>query len=489
MPSQGLQQVQKLKQSLVLAPQLRQSLKILQVPALELRSVILEELQGNPVLEELSNNDISLEDETAKQRDGDEPPEADDEPGDNGRLEFSDDFSVLRKLGEDWSEHMRQESGEIEYSSEDARRRQHFFDSLTGDTSLQESLMEQARMTESDPEILKALEYLIGSLDDKGFLTASVSDIALMAGVSLKKTQNAAALIKTLEPGGIGAADIRECLLIQLRHAGRGNRLEATIIRDHWDLLLRRRLPDIARKTGASAEEVREAVDEIRKLDPAPGRNFSDDANRVIEPDVTVERDDNGEWNIILESDYIPRLRLSPQYKEMLAKGVLKGKDREYVQEKFRSGRFLISSIEQRQQTIEKITREILRKQRDFFEHGRSQLRPLTMSQVADAVGVHETTVSRAIASKYIRTPHGVFEFKYFFTPGYAGSDGQSVSNTTVKERIARIIDAEPPQKPYSDAAIVKMLEEDGIKIARRTVAKYREELGILPTNLRRRYD
>ncbi len=490
MPSQGLQQVQKLKQSLVLAPQLRQSLKILQVPALELRSVILEELQGNPVLEELSNNDISIEDESAKQRedDGDDSP-GDDEPGDNGRLEFPEDFSVLRKLGEDWSEHMRQESGEIEYSSEDARRRQHFFDSLTGETSLQESLMEQARMSESDPEILKALEYLIGSLDDSGFLTASVSDIALMAGVSLKKTQNAAALLKTLEPAGIGAADIGECLLIQLRHAGRGNSLAAKIIRDHWALLLRRRLPDIARKMGVSVDEVREAVDDIRKLDPAPGRNFSDDANRFIEPDVTVERDDNGGWNVILESDYIPRLRLSPQYKEMLAKGVLKGKEREYVQEKFRSGRFLISSIEQRQQTIEKITRELLRKQRDFFEHGRSQLRPLTMSQVADAVGVHETTVSRAIANKYIRTPHGVFDFKYFFTPGYAGSDGQSVSNKTVKERIARIIDAEPPQKPYSDAAIVKMLEEEGIKIARRTVAKYREELGILPTNLRRRYD
>ena len=490
MPSQGLQQVQKLKQSLVLAPQLRQSLKILQVPALELRSVILEELQGNPVLEELSNNDISIEDESAKQRedDGDDSP-GDDEPGDNGRLEFSEDFSVLRKLGGDWSEHMRQESGEIEYSSEDARRRQHFFDSLTGETSLQESLMEQARMSESDPEILKALEYLIGSLDDSGFLTASVSDIALMAGVSLKKTQNAAALLKTLEPAGIGAADIGECLLIQLRHAGRGNSLAAKIIRDHWALLLRRRLPDIARKMGVSVDEVREAVDDIRKLDPAPGRNFSDDANRFIEPDVTVERDDNGGWNVILESDYIPRLRLSPQYKEMLAKGVLKGKEREYVQEKFRSGRFLISSIEQRQQTIEKITRELLRKQRDFFEHGRSQLRPLTMSQVADAVGVHETTVSRAIANKYIRTPHGVFDFKYFFTPGYAGSDGQSVSNKTVKERIARIIDAEPPQKPYSDAAIVKMLEEEGIKIARRTVAKYREELGILPTNLRRRYD
>ncbi len=488
MPSQGLQQVQKLKQSLVLAPQLRQSLKILQVPALELRNVILEELQANPVLEELSNNDISLEAQAEEPKENDESDGPFQDPGDNGHLEFSNDFKVLKKLGEDWADYISQEAGEFEYTSDDAKRRQHFFDSTIGETSLQEGLMEQARMSEDDPEILRGLEYLIGSLNDSGFLTASIGDIALMAEVSLKKIQNAAALLKTLEPPGIGAEDIRECLLIQLRQAGRGNSLAAVIIREHWSLLLRRRLPDIARKLGVSLETVHDEVELIGTLDPAPGRRFSDDANRIIEPDVTVEKGDGGEWIITLQNDYIPRLRLSPRYKEMLAQGRLTGKEREYVQEKFRSGRFLISSIEQRQQTIERITREILRVQNDFFESGPSYLRPLTMNQVAETVGVHETTVSRAIANKYIRTPHGVFDFKYFFTPGYSGMNGQAVSNTTVKDRIARLIESEPPNKPYSDQAIVNMLTEEDITIARRTVAKYREELGILPTNLRRQY-
>lgn len=492
MPSQGFQQVQKLKQSLVLAPQLRQSLKILQVPALELRNVILEELQSNPILEELAMDEISLDDqrdshesesnENAEERREPEPNEGNDD------LEFRDDFSVLQKLNEDWQEYYQQESGESTYTSEDAQRRQHFFDSLTGDTSLQEHLMEQARMSDADEETLKAMEYLIGSLDDHGFLTSSLPDISLLSQIPLRKVQEAATLLRSLEPIGIGASDIRECLLLQLRHRGEGNSIAATIVKDHWALLLRRRLPEIARKVGVSTESVQEALDEIARLDPAPGRRLRDDSNQIIEPDVTVEKDENGEWTLTLNNDYIPRLRLSARYKEMLAQGILRGKDREYVQEKFRSGRFLISSIEQRQQTIERITRELLKVQKEFFEEGTSRLRPLTMNQVAEAVGVHETTVSRAIANKYIRTPHGVFDFKYFFTPGYQGSDGQSVSNKSVKERIARIIESESPAKPLSDQNIVEILSEEGVKIARRTVAKYREELGILPTNLRRQY-
>ncbi|MDP0498935.1 MAG: RNA polymerase factor sigma-54 [Verrucomicrobiota bacterium JB022] len=493
MPSQGLSQVQKQTQSLVLAPQLRQSLKILQVPTLELRNVILEELQTNPALEELPMDEMSLEahvddkTEKAEQKETEETALSENGTTD-GDLDFSDEFNILRKLDEDWQNYFREEAGEYEFTSDDAKRRQHFFDSLTGDTSLQENLMEQARLQEADDETMAGLEYLVGSLDNNGFLNLKLNDVALLANLPLKKVQEAARLLKTLEPAGIGAENIRECLLIQLKAQNRGKSLAASIIRDHWDLLKRRRLPDLARKLGVSVDMVQSAVEEISRLDPAPGRRFSDDTNRVIVADVTVEQDDNGEWIIHLNNDYIPRLRISTAYKQMLAKGVLKGKEKEYIQDKFRSGKFLINSIEQRQQTIERITRELLKFQSDFFEYGTSQLRPLTMSQVADAVGVHETTVSRAIANKYIRTPQGVFEFKYFFTPGYQGQDGQAVSNKSVKERIGKIIEGEPPNKPYSDQAIVEILKEEGVSIARRTVAKYREEMGILPTNLRRRY-
>ena len=241
------------------------------------------------------------------------------------------------------------------------------------------------------------------------------------------------------------------------------------------------------RKLGASADDIQSAIEEIGKLDPAPGRRFAEDNNRVVVPDVTVEKD-GAEWKVDLNSDYIPRLRISSTYRDLIAKGTLSKEERDYLRERMRSGKFLIDSIDQRQRTIERITREIITAQRDFFEHGLSHLKPLTMTRIADVVGVHETTVSRALANKYIKTPHGVFDFKYFFTPGYQAESGTAVSNTSVKEMIADLIAIENKASPASDQDLVAKLQEKGITIARRTIAKYREELGILPSNLRRDY-
>jgi RNA polymerase sigma-54 factor len=504
MPKQGFQQVQKQTQSMVLAPQLRQSLKILQVPAMELRSAILEELQANPTLEELPYEDISLEERAEEPREKDEPegelpvdtPESgareeelpaksdsSDEP-----LDFTNEYAILEQMGEDWHGYLNEASGEIPYTTEDAQRRQHFFDSLTSASSFQEDLLEQARLVEEDMEVITALEYVLGSLDDAGLLTSSPSDLALMAQLPFPTIQRAVTLLRGLDPPGIGAESVQDCLLLQLKRKGMENSLSAKIISKQWKLLLRRRIPEIARALRVPTNEIEEAVEEISKLDPAPARQFSEDSNQVIEADVTVFKDDEGEWQITLNNEYIPKLRLSPEYKQLLAKGKVAGKDREYLQNMFRSGRFLISAIEQRQQTIERITRKLLEFQSDFFEKGRSFLRPLTMNQVAESVGVHETTVSRAISGKYIRTPLGLFEMKFFFTPGYQGQDGREVSNKSIKDRIARIVDSESPKKPLSDQKIVEILKAEGITIARRTVAKYREELGILPTNLRRQY-
>ncbi len=470
---------------MVLAPQLRQSLKILQVSALELRDVILEELQSNPTLEELPMDGASI--------DATELPPPSDKPSSvenaEGEMEFGrEDFEVFSQMHEDYRAAMAEENGSYSYSSDDEERRKHFFDSITSEASLQDELMQQAKLTDASAGVLKALEYMIGSLDDSGFLSSSVGDLALLSALPLGDMQEAHRLLKSLEPAGIGAANLRECLLLQLEQRGRKGSIAHQIIRDYYELLLRRRIPELARRMGVTSDAITEALEEISALDPAPGRRFGEDSNRVVVPDVTVHKDEMGEWVITLNNDYIPRLRISPIYKEMLARGGLGRKDKDYIQDKFRSGKFIISSIEQRQQTIERITREILRFQSDFFEEGSSKLRPLTMSQVADTVGVHETTVSRAIANKYILTPHGVFDFKYFFTPGYKGDDGEAMSNTSVKEMIAKIIEAEDSARPLSDQQIVGMLADSGIKIARRTVAKYREELGILPTNLRRSY-
>jgi RNA polymerase sigma-54 factor len=327
----------------------------------------------------------------------------------------------------------------------------------------------------------------VGGLDDRGFLTQTPPDVALQTGLPLDAVQEALKLLKTFDPAGIGAKDLPDCLLSQLAAKGRAGSLASRMIRDYFDLLTRRRIPELARKLGADADDVQSAIEEIGKLDPAPGRRFAEDNNRVVVPDVTVERDDD-EWKIILNSDYIPRLRISSTYRDLIAKGTLTKDERDYLRERMRSGKFLIDSIEQRQRTIERITREIINAQKEFFETGVSALKPLTMTQIADVVGVHETTVSRAIANKFIRTPHGVFDFKYFFTPGYQAESGASVSNTSVKEMIADLINMEDKAGPLSDQELVARLQEKGITIARRTVAKYREELGILPSNLRRDY-
>jgi RNA polymerase sigma-54 factor len=484
MAHQGFHQVQKQTQTLVLAPQLRQSLKILQVAALELRNTILEELQTNPTLEEDSYEGMSVEQTTQ--------PESMAENGDDysnpQELQFAETFEVYRRMNEDNLHSMREENSNFQYSSEDAERRQHFFDSVQTEASLQEELMQQTRMMTRSPEIIRAMEFLVGSLNDHGFLQTSLSDIALLAKLPLQAMKDAHALLKTFDPPGIGASDVRESLLWQLELKGRGSSIAYEMISDHYALLLRRRIPDLARKLDVTQEDINEAIEEIAELDPAPGRQFSDDRNTVVTADVIVTRDDGGDWLISLNNDYIPRLRISPTYKALITKGELSRKEKEYLQDKLRSSKFLISSIAQRQQTIERITRELLHFQNDFFESGPSKLKPLTMSQIADVVGVHETTISRAIANKFIDTPHGLFEFRYFFTTGYQDLNGESIANTSIKERLAKIIEAENVAKPYSDQQIVEILAEEGIKIARRTVAKYREELGILPTNLRRQY-
>ena len=475
--SQHLSQRQ--SQNMVLAPQLRHSLKILQVAALDLRQTIAEELQTNPVLEELPMDGVSIE-----QVDNDGAPGDVDQ---REEMEFDNEFEVLAKMGEDFSDSI-DSGGEAEtFSPEAAERRQHFFDSLTSESTLLDHLMEQARLADIPENVREGIRYLVGMLDNKGFLSAPFGEIVTASGMAQEVMFEAKRYLNYFDPVGIGAQDLQECLLIQLLAKGRGSCVAARIIRDHFALLVRRRLPDISRKIGLPVEAIQDAIEEIGQLDPAPGSRFAEDTNRVVVPDVTVEKVGD-EWQITLNNDYIPRVRLSRAYRELIAKGTLSSQERSYLREKLRAGKFLINSIEQRQQTIEKITREILRVQLDFFEEGVGRLKPLPMTQVADAVGVHETTVSRAVANKFIRTPHGVFDLKYFFTPGYQSDAGEAISNTSVKDKIKALVEEEDPAKPLSDQEIVGILVEKGIPIARRTVAKYRGELGLLPSNLRRRF-
>ena len=381
MATQGLQQQQKQVQTMVLAPQLRQSLKILQVATLDLRSTIMEELETNPMLEELPMEIVSLEERlNGSSSDTDDVNEPDteeaslesqpseakpDEKADPQEaanpeeIKFSEDFEVFTKLDEDWQDYYRQESQTSEYSNEAENRRQYFFDSLVSETSLQEHLMEQAECSDCDEEELEAIRFLIGSLDDRGFLTSSLSDIALLSSISLTTMRRAREVLRNFDPPGIGSEDIRECLLFQLELRGESDAWAYEMIDQWMDLLLRRRIPELSRKLGISKDEVQDAIEHIAELDPHPGSRFREDTNSTISPDAGIEWDGN-KWVININNDYIPRLRINPAYKQMIAKGTLTKKEKEYIQERMRSGKFLINSIEQRQQTIERIAKEIL---------------------------------------------------------------------------------------------------------------------------------
>ena len=474
MSAARLSQVQSQTQQLTIAPQLRQALKVLQVGALELRSTILEELQTNPALEEMPTRDVSLDAPDAPPSSSDKDSAEGGSDAESSNTAANDDYEPTYDNAE-------------KYSAEAAKRRQFFFDSITAEESLQEHLMSQASLTDADEPTLKALEYIIGALDDRGFLTMDVAAIAQQASMTADTIEKALKLLKTLDPQGLGSRDLQECLLGQLDTKGQSDSLTAHILRDHYPLFLRRRIPELSKALDRKPEEIEDALKVIAELDPAPGRRFAEDMNRVVMPDAKVFKEGD-KWQIELMRDYLPRLKLSANFKQYLADKRLTPTEKEFLQEKLKAGRQLISAIEQRQATIERISRLLLEIQEGFFEAGVEKLKPLTMAQIAEKIGVHETTVSRAIANKYISTPHGVFPYKFFFTPGYTNSEGQTVSNKSIKDKIAQLIADESPQKPLSDQTIAEILKKENIDIARRTVAKYREELGVLPTHLRRQF-
>ncbi len=464
-----MSQTQNLSQMQVLAPQLQQSLIILQAPLLELRKLIAEEMSANPTLEE----------ETTE-------PEPDEKTTDTADEDFKEEFEQLAKLDDEWREYMAQTGSYSSRGEEDEERRQFFFDSIANQETLQQHLMEQLKGTELDEGQRKIAELIIGNIDDNGFLQTSPTEMEQNTGIPMADFLPVLEVIQGFHPPGVGALDLRDCLLIQLRRRDRQSSLEYQIVDKHIEALGKRRFPEIARKLGVGVHQIQAAANAIAGLDPKPGQIFAPPPNNYVLPDVTVEKID-GEYLITLNGDQIPHLRISNTYKDLMAQEG-GGDVKDYIREKIRSGKFLIKSIHQRQQTILNIANQIVSRQKEFLDKGSAFLKPLTMVQIADAVGVHETTVSRAISGKYMSTPQGVFEMRYFFTPGYQTAAGESMSNTSVKEAILELIKGESSQNPLSDKEVVAILSERGIPIARRTVAKYRNELNILPSNLRKEY-
>src|SRR5947209_9562132 len=477
MAGHGMQQTQSLALQQVLSPQLQQSLLILQTPLLELRNLVQQEMETNPVLEELPTEPGA-----------DERTEAETSADDD----FNNEFEKLVTLDEEWRDYMAQSTS---YSADGARdsaeardKRQFLFDSIPVQETLQQSLIAQLNQNVLTAGDRKAAELIIGNIDDNGFLQSTPEEMMLNSGIPQEDFEKMLALIQTFYPAGVGARDLRECLLIQLQRDGREDTLEYKIVLEYMEDLGRRRFPEIARRMGIDVEDVQKAADRIARLNPRPGQVFAAAPQNYVLPDVVVEKVDS-EYQITLNNEQIPHLRISNLYKDIIASGNTAGGEvKDYIRDKIRSGKFLIRSIHQRQQTIFNIAQQIVSRQRDFLDHGPSHLKPMTMAEVADAVGVHETTVSRAVSGKYMATPQGVFEMKYFFTSGYQTATGESLSNTNVKEAILDLVKHENGSAPLSDHEIVEILGERGIPIARRTVAKYRTELNILPSHMRRKY-
>lgn len=449
-----------LRQSTTISPQVQQSLQLLQTPALELQKLLQSELQTNPVLEEESPPAELAEAPSPDTEDTESPGPDTDWPVASARPDRS-------KLDP----------------------KQAILESTIRPESLSEHLESQLALAATGPELRRAASEIIGNLDEDGFLRVELPEIAAAAKVSPETAAHALALVQSFHPPGVAARSLPEALLLQLHARGRDDSLEARIVREHFDLLGKRKFTEIAAAFSVPVDSVLAASEAIARLSPRPGAAYAPDRpDLVVRPEASFARD--GErWVPQLEGDLLPRLRISDLYKDLLGDGSADEQTRTYLKERIRSARFLLQALERRQQTLQKLLEVIGRRQADYFEQGPAALRPLTMTEAAAEIGVHETTVSRAVANKYVRTPFGVVPLRFFFATAVGGEDGQgpAVANTSAKEILAEIVGRENPAKPYSDATLEELLKERGIPVARRTIAKYRSELGILPTHLRRK--
>lgn len=458
---------QSLSQQQALAPQMRRSLEILQANSMELVQMVRQALETNPVLEDVTES-LSLDEM------GPSPDEA-------------DSLDDLNRTDDDWRDLEIMERRSQTWSDDDEERREHFYQSIVAPETLQQHLASQLDLSLVDPSVREAARALLGNLDERGFYDLPPAELGIRLGLDRNDVESAVALIRGFDPPGVGALDLRDSLLIQLERRGEGGSLEHRIVAEHLDDLARKRYPRIAKALGTSIERISEAAEAIGRLSPNPGGDYDPTGNPHIRPDVIIERADDG-WRARLTHEYLPKLRISDFYKDLLGRTGTDTKARQFLRENLREGRTLIHSLSLRQSTILSIAEKLIEHQRAFFDKGPRHLRPLTMNDIADELDLHATTVSRAVAGKYILTPHGLMEMRAFFAAGYETADGSQVSNAGVREAMQALLAKENPAKPLSDDAIAKALKEQGIPVARRTVAKYRDQLGVLPSHLRRSF-
>lgn len=468
-----------------LSPKQYQALEMLNTSSMDLESVINRILEQNPVLEldnmpgELLAGDILTSDSTAEMA-----PDTDGDP-----LNRDDGFAELAELASGWQELAPAGTAAFNDTDREEVRAYAFSVAGAGEDDMESAAM-QLRLSDAPPEKIKMAEQLLEYVDRNGFLTINLADFAFVNSIGMGEAEECLALVQSLEPAGIGARDAREALLLQLQRTmpEEAEGMTGRILREHFDDILHNRLPAIARALKISVAEVEKKLHIIKSFSPMPGRGRDREPDSEIMPDFALLPDEDGELKITGRDRWLPRLKISPVYLEMLARDNLDKETRIYLEEKVQQAKEIFEMLAFRSDVLYRVTSVLAEVQRDFFLHRGGVLHPLTMRQVADRLGIHETTVSRAINGKYLRTVYGVIAYKKFFSGGYRDDSGEEVATGVIMEKLREIIAGEDQRHPLSDEAVAAELQKNGYQVARRTVAKYRTRLGILPTSMRRKH-
>ena len=462
-------------QQLVMTPQLQQAIRLLQYNHLELAGALEQELKENPLLEVSSFEEPFSEQESSSRNDIESLEDMVREP----ERPESDVLDV------DWENYLESYGGDYQPAQRDFSERPALENMVSYQDNLFRYLLQQLQVSHIEGEDRRIALEIIGNVDENGYLDAEVEEVAQILDVDPRKVEQVLAEVQTFDPRGVAARNLRECLLLQAKSMDSTDELAVRILEEAFDPFHRGKLDHVARKVRATIEEVQEAAKIIASFDPKPGSAFQNSDAVYVVPDIFVIKVDN-DYSVVLNDDGLPRLKISSYYQRQLHSNVCSSAARDYIQEKIRGAMWLIKSIHQRQRTIYKVTRSIIKFQREFFDKGIDYLRPLILKDVADDIEMHESTISRVTTNKYMHTPRGIFELKYFFNSGIKhGAD--AIASESVKNQILRIVKAENPKKPASDKQIVEKLARVQIQIARRTVAKYREMLGIPPSSKRRK--
>jgi RNA polymerase sigma-54 factor len=468
-------------QKLVLTPQLQQAIKLLQLPQLELAQTINQEISENPFLEEVDEESDGKSESTETSFD-EEPvfsvPEEESELTAEGFLKFSVD---------DYFDERSSDGRDLGYFSPDSEEKPSYELFYSKKPDLYSHLLWQLRMSSADDDVRRTAEVIIGSLDEDGYLRATMDDLTSIAGDLPERVDKAIELVQSFDPSGVAARNLRECLLLQIKTLDLSGSLVEKIVQNNLDELQKRKYSQIARSYGLPEEEVMDAVRIIERLDPRPASSLSSGDVSYVAPDVTIVKTEEG-YQIVLNDEGIPRLGLNSTYRKLLQnRENLSKEEKAFLREKLRLAIELIKSLDHRNRTIYRVSESILKFQREFFDRGRDFLKPLNLKDVAQDISMHESTISRVTSNKYLSCEHGVVSFRFFFSSALQSGSGQDISSTSVKDMIKRIIVAEDSSKPLSDQMIADKFMLGNIKIARRTVAKYREELRIPPQNMRKR--